>query len=218
MRNAGGDRVQLSLNLRLGDPVLNASNGEHPFFFTSRFKPVDSIQRGFIRHGNEDFQLHEFFRPIEIFGRNADDGVGMFIDTDNLPHDVGIAVKPVLPCWPGDHGYLCRSGMIVVGAPQQSPEKWLDVHNLEELPTHLVSPRRPGDTVDLHAEHVKHVRPNRGENRVPLAHVAHFWIGVDRVSLLAACERHHAVRMRDIQRLQDQRLQHSEDDDVGRDT
>ena len=112
----------------------------------------------------------KFFGPVEAFRGNADDGVRLLVDADRLSHDVGIGAEITLPGRPGNHGRLRGSGMIVIGALQQTPEERLDADHLEVLPADFASPDRPGDAIGFEAKIFDRVK--RPPRKTPCSHRA----------------------------------------------
>ncbi len=214
--NASGNRIQFGLHLGQADPVLDAHDRED-HLLAPRLKPVDPVQRCFIRHRNEDVGLQELFRPVEAFRGNAYDGVHMLVDTDRLSHDVGVRAKIILPCRVGKHGDFRGPRMLVIGALKQTSKQRLDGDDLEVLPAYFVSPDRPGDTVGFQAKKLYRVSGHGRKYRVAIAHIAHFRIGENRIVSHVGCERHHPVWIGHIQGLQDHCLQHAENDHIGGD-
>src|SRR4029077_7940065 len=106
--------------------------------------------------------------------------------------------------------------MIVIGAPQQAPEEWLDTDDLEILPAPFGSPDRPGDAVGLQAKILYLKSGDSRKRRIFIAHIAHFRIRNKGASVFRL-KRHHAVCMWHVKRPQDQSLQDAENDDIGGD-
>lgn len=96
-------------------------------------------------------------------------------------------------------------------------EERLNTNRFKILPADNRTSHRPGDAVGLDSEIIDQVSGNSGEDRVSVAHIAHFRIGKERVRIILVGQRHYFFSMRHINRTQQQRLQHAEDDDVGRD-
>src|SRR5882724_9934134 len=105
--------------------------------------------------------------------------------------------------------------MIVIGGLQQTPEERLDIHDFKVLSAHFVSPHRPCDTIGFQAK-ILHLKSGySGKHRIPITHIAHFWIAKKRATLFGL-KRHHTVCMRHIEGPQDPflgRLLEPADDD-----
>jgi hypothetical protein len=104
--------------------------------------------------------------------------------------------------------------MIVISRAQKPSQERLDGEIFEVLTAHLQSPDRPRDAVCLQAKILRDIRGHGGKHRIVIANSAHFRIGKYWKGQSGAPQRHHPVCMWHIQRLQDQTLQHAEDDDV----
>jgi hypothetical protein len=100
--HADSNRVQLRLRLGRGHTVLEAHNRED-ILLVALVEPIDSFERCLIGHGYEDVRLQKFFRSVEAFRGNTDDGVRQLVNPDHLSHDVGVCAKQTLPRSKGKH-------------------------------------------------------------------------------------------------------------------
>ena len=104
--------------------------------------------------------------------------------------------------------------MVIVGALQQSAKERLDGEDLEVLSADLQSPHRLCDAVGLQTKVQDIISGNSSKHRIVIAYIANLRIGKDRKGKIGGPQLPNLVGMWHIQGLQNQRLQHAEDNDI----
>src|SRR6266403_3114253 len=106
--------------------------------------------------------------------------------------------------------------MIVIGTLEQTPEERLDTDDLEVLPAHFASPRRPRYAISFQTK-ILHLNGGyRSEHRMAIAHIARFRIG-KKGGTIFGLQVHQPVWARHIEWPQEQCFEDAEYDDVGGD-
>ena len=162
-----------------------------------------------VDHRHKEVGIEEQQCPVELGRRDAQDGVRMLVHLDDAAHHAAIVLKMTVPIGVGQHQVRCAVRAMLVGDVEEAAEIWLNLHRIEVVPSHLVAP----DLGWILARVERHLGEDIGRQTVEAAvAIAQIEIVGIRGSLFlvaAALDRVEALRIRHIQRAQDQRIQYA---------
>ena len=178
---------------------------------------IDALNLFLLDHGRPEVGIEEDQGSAEVGRGDAEDGERVLVDLDDAANDVAIVLKMGVPVRPRDHQIRSAVRAVLIGDGEEAAEEGLNVHGLEVVSGDFVAPGLGWIFPGIEADGNEDVGGKSFEGAIAVAEVEIVGIRSCLILIAAALDGEEALRVRDIERLQDEGIEYAEDDGIGAD-
>ena len=170
-----------------------------------------------IDHRHPEIRPQEELGAVEVARRHPDDRIWVLVQVDGGADDARIGMEAAAPDGVAEHDVGSRVCSVLVARMEEPAEHRLDGQHIEVVAGDLVPPADFGASARIQSDGCQPVGCDVGESGVAGAVVEVIGVGLIIIAVVLVHDGVQPLRMRQVERAQDQRVQHAQHDDIGPD-
>src|ERR1700692_1318188 len=173
--------MQIGGRLRAGDPWLRSSN-EPETPAGALMQTVEALNLLLVHHRHPQSGGEEYFCPTEVWGGNAENGEGMFVQLNRPPYHRRIAAEMTAPICIAEHDVRTTVGPVLIRCVKEAAKIRPEAQRIEVVSTGFIDPYLGWVAVCVQSGGREVEREDAIEAPVPVAHILVVRIGVQGLS------------------------------------